>query len=68
MGDMRNVYSVFVGRPKVKKALRSRRRGKDTVRMDVREIRWEGVNWIRLAQDRNHWRALVNTVVNFRVP
>jgi hypothetical protein len=36
--------------------------------MDLRDIRWEGVNWIHLARDREQWRALVNTVMNFRVP
>jgi hypothetical protein len=47
---------------------RSRRRWEDTIRMDLREIRWEGVNWIHLAQDRDQWRAVVNTVMNLRVP
>jgi hypothetical protein len=36
--------------------------------MDLREIGWDGVNWIDLAQDKDQWRALVNTVMNFRVP
>jgi hypothetical protein len=36
--------------------------------MDIREIRWDGVDWIELAQDRDHWRALVNTVMYLRLP
>jgi hypothetical protein len=40
----------------------------DNMKMDLREIKWDGVNWIDLAQDRDQWRALVNTVMNLRVP
>jgi hypothetical protein len=40
----------------------------DNIKMDLREIRWDGVDWIDLAQDRDQWRALVNTVLNLRVP
>jgi hypothetical protein len=40
----------------------------DNVKMDLIEIRWGGINWIDLAQDRNQWRALVNTAMNLRVP
>jgi hypothetical protein len=41
---------------------------KYNIRMDLREIGWDGVDWIDLAQDRDHWKALVNTVINLRVP
>jgi len=69
MGKMRNVYSILVGRPETKTQLgRSTRRRKDNIRMDLMKVGWEGVEWIHLAQDRDHWRALVNTVMNFRVP
>jgi hypothetical protein len=47
---------------------RPRRRLVDNIKMDVREIGWEGVDWIDMAQDRDQWRALVNTVLNLRVP
>jgi hypothetical protein len=40
----------------------------DCMKMDLREIGWDGVDWVDLAQDRDHWRALVNTVMNLRVP
>jgi hypothetical protein len=40
----------------------------DNIRMDLREVGWEGMDWIRLAQDRNQWQALVNMVMKFRVP
>jgi hypothetical protein len=40
----------------------------DNIKMDIREIEWGGMDWIYLAQDRDQWRALVNTVMNLRVP
>jgi hypothetical protein len=68
MGEKRNAYKILVGKPKGKRALRSPRRGSvDNVKMDLREIGWRGMDWIDLAQDRNQWRALVNTVMNLRV-
>jgi hypothetical protein len=58
-----------VGKPEGKRPLgRTRRRWEDNIRMDLREIGWGGVDWIDLAQDRDQWRALVNTVMNLRVP
>jgi hypothetical protein len=44
------------------------RRWEDNIRMDLREIGWKRVDWIHLAQDRDQWRALVNTVMNLRIP
>jgi hypothetical protein len=62
-------YRVLVGRPEGKRPLgRPRRRLEDNIKMDLEEIGIDGVNWIRLAQDRVQWRAFVNTVMNFRVP
>jgi hypothetical protein len=62
------VYKVLVGNPQGRKPLvRSRRRWEDGIRMELREIGWGSVEWIQLAQDRDRWRALVNTVMNLRV-
>jgi hypothetical protein len=58
-----------VGKPEGKKPLgRPRRRWVDNIKMDLIEIGWDGMNWIYLAQDRDQWRALVNAVMNLRVP
>jgi hypothetical protein len=59
----------LVGVPEGKKPLgRPRYRWEDNIRMGLREIRWECVNWIHLTQDRDQWRAFVNTVITLRVP
>jgi hypothetical protein len=59
----------MVGKPEGKRPLgRPRRRWVDNVKMDLREIEWDGMDWIDLAQDRDHWMALVNTIMNLRVP
>jgi hypothetical protein len=69
MGEKRNVYRLLVGKPEGKKPLgRPRRRLVDNIRMDLGEVGWGDVDWIGLAQDRNRWRAFVNSVSNLRVP
>jgi hypothetical protein len=69
MGETRNAYRILVGKPDRKRPLgRPRRRWVHNIKMDLREIVWGGVDWIELAQDRNQWRALVNTVMNLRIP
>jgi hypothetical protein len=69
MGAKRDAYRILVGKPEGKKPLgRHRRRWEDNTSMDLREIGWGGMDWIYLAQDRDQWRALVNTVMNLRVP
>jgi hypothetical protein len=69
MGEMRNAYRILVGKPEGKRQLgRPRRRLVDNIKMDLREIGWDGMDWINLVQDRDQWRALVNTVMNLRVP
>jgi hypothetical protein len=68
MGPKRNTYKILVGKPEGKRPLkRPRRRWVDNIKMDLREIGWDGMDWIDLAQDREQWRALVNTVMNLRV-
>jgi hypothetical protein len=69
MGEMRNAYKILVGKPGTKRPLGgSRRRWENNIRMDLREIGWEGVDWMHLAEDRDQCRAVVNTVMNRRVP
>jgi hypothetical protein len=69
MREKRNSYRIMVGKPEGKSTLgRQRRRWMDNIKKDLREIGWDGVDWIDLPQDRDQWRALVNTVINFRVP
>jgi hypothetical protein len=68
MGETRNAYRILVGKPEGKRPLgRPRRRWVDYIKMDLRKIGWDGVDWIELAQDRDQRRALVNTVMNLRV-
>jgi hypothetical protein len=58
-----------VGKPEGKRPLgRPKRRWVDKIKMVLREIGWDGMDWIELAQDRDQWRALVNTTMNLRVP
>jgi hypothetical protein len=65
----RNAYRLLVGKPEGKRLLgRPRRRWVDNIRMDLEEVEWGDVDWIGLAQDRNRWRAVVNSVLNLRVP
>jgi hypothetical protein len=68
MGKVRGAYIILVGRPEGRRPLvRPRRRWEDNIKMDLREIGFGYVDWINVAQDRDWWRALVNTVMNLRV-
>jgi len=68
MGEGRGVHTVLVGKPEGKRPLgRPRRRWEDNIKMDLREVGGVG-DWMELAKDRDRWRALVNMVMNFRVP
>jgi hypothetical protein len=68
VGEDRNVYGILMGKPEGKRPLgRPRRRWEDGIRIDLREFGWGSVDWIQLAQDRDRWRDLVNTVKNHRV-
>jgi hypothetical protein len=69
MGETKNAYRILVGKPEGKRPLgRPRRRWVNSIKMVLGEIGWDGVDWIELAKDRDQWRALVNTVMNLRVP
>jgi hypothetical protein len=69
MGEKRNAYGLLVGKPEGRRPLgRPRRRWVDNITMDLGEMGWGDVDWIGLAEDRNSWTALVNSVLNLRVP
>jgi hypothetical protein len=69
MGEKKNAYRILVQSQERKRPLgRPRRKLVDNIKIDLREIGWDGVDWIELALDRDQWRALVNTVMNLRVP
>jgi hypothetical protein len=69
MGEKRNAYRLLVGKPEGKRPKgRPRRRWVDNIRMDLGEGGRGDVDWMGLAKDRNRWRAVVNSVLNLRVP
>jgi hypothetical protein len=69
MGTKRNAYRILVGKPEGKRSLgRPRCRWVNNIKIDLRGIGWDGMGWIDLAQDKDQWRALVNMVMNLRVP
>ena len=69
MGVRRGVYRVLVGKPEGKRPLvRPRHRWEDNIKMDLQEVGCEGMDWIKLAEDRDRWQALVNGEMNLWVP
>jgi hypothetical protein len=69
MGERRGVYRVLVGKPERKGPFgKPRHRWEENIKMDLQEVGCGGMDWIELAQDRHRWRALVNGVMNLRVP
>jgi hypothetical protein len=67
-GEKRGAYRILVGRPEGRRPLgRTRRRWKDNIKMDLQGVGW-CMGWFELAQDRDSWRAVGNTVMNLRVP
>jgi hypothetical protein len=67
MGEMKSAYNVLVGKPEGKRPL-GRPRHKWKIRMKLREMGWENVDWTHLVQNRGQWQALVNTIMNLQVP
>jgi hypothetical protein len=68
MGEKMNAYRILVGKQERKRPLgRPRRKWVDDIKMDLREIRWDAMDWIGLAQNRDQWRTLLNAVMNLRV-
>jgi hypothetical protein len=69
MGEKRNTYRILVEKPERKRPLgKPTRRCVENIKMDLRETGWDRVDWFDTAQDRDQWRAHVNTVLNLRVP
>jgi len=69
MGERRGVYGVLVRKPEGKRPLgRPRRKWDDNIKKGFQDVGCEGMDWIDVAQDRDRWRALVNAVLNLRVP
>jgi hypothetical protein len=69
IGEVRGAYKIMVGKPEGRRPVgRPRCRWEDNIKIDLREIGFGDVDWISLAQDRDRWRALVNTVMDLRVP
>jgi hypothetical protein len=65
----RNAYRILVGKSEGKRPLgRPRYRWVDNIKMDLREVAWDCMDWIDLTQDRDQWKALVNTAMNHRIP
>jgi hypothetical protein len=68
-GEKTNAYKVLMGKPEGKRPLgRPKRKWVDNIKMDLREIGWDGMDWTDLTEDRGQCLALVNMVMNFRVP
>jgi hypothetical protein len=69
MVEKRKAYRILVQKPEGKRSLRRpRRRWMDNIKIDLREIGWDGMDWVDLAWDMDQWRALVNTVMSLRMP
>jgi hypothetical protein len=68
-GKKKNIYKILVGKPEGKRPLgQPRRRWEVSIKMDITEVTWGGMDWIPLGQNRDWWRTLVTKVMNLRVP
>jgi hypothetical protein len=68
-GEKRNTYRLLLRKPEGKRSvLRPRRRWVENIKTDLGKIEWGGMDWFDMAQDMDQWRAIVNTVMNLRVP
>jgi hypothetical protein len=69
MWEKRNAYRILVGKPEGKRPQgRAKRRCVNNIKMDIKEIGWDGMDWIDLAHNRDQWRDLVNTVMDLWIP
>jgi hypothetical protein len=69
MGEGRGAYRILVGRPEGRRPLgRHRHRWEDNIKMDLQQVKWRGMDWIDMAQDRDRWQALVSAVMILWVP
>jgi hypothetical protein len=69
MGDRRGAYRDLMGRPEGRRPRgRHRRTCEDNIKMALQEVRWGGMDWIDLVQDRDGWRSLVTTIMKLRIP
>ena len=69
MMERRVLYRILVGKPEEKRPHgKPRRRWEDNIKINLKEVRCGGMDWVELAQDRDRWRALLNSVMNLRVP
>ena len=66
--ERRGTYGVLVGKPQGKPLVRPRCKGGYTAEVDIKEIEWQGVGGIYVAEDRGQWQALLNTLINLGVP
>jgi hypothetical protein len=69
MGERRGAYRALMGKPEERRPLgRPRRRWEDNIKINLQEVGWAGMDEVSLAEDRDRWRAVVNAVMNLRVP